>query len=201
MRIFIQQVVAGAIIIGMALIALWPVAMPYAGNYGSSSESDSTIVTYTHHVVADSAHCAFRFGGANLETDAYDSAFLYPVGGGVDGLHLIADALLDLDSTGMHTVMITVFDGGVVIDTSFGGWFHDASNQGISVEVGNLVGFFGACDGCYQRMFPFDGSANKDSMWVIDQSLGNDSVIGRLIWDHSNVADVYDTARFYNTGP
>ena len=168
-----------------------------AGNYGASTEGDSTIETNTHHVVDDSAHCAFRFGGKNLETDAYDSAFLYPVGGGVDGLHLIADALLDLDSIGYHSVMITVFDGGAIIDTTYGGWCHDENN----IMLGDLVGYFGACEGCYQRMFPFDGSPNKDSMWVIDATLGNDSVIGRLLWHHVNVADVYDTATFHNTGP
>lgn len=203
MRMLMKKIIAVGMITAVLIIAIISMrpALTHAGNYGSSTENDSTVITYTHHISADSAHCAFRFGGVNLETDAYDSVFLYPVDGGVDGIHFIADALLDLDSIGFHNVMITVFDGGAIIDTTYGGWMHDANNQNISVEVSDLVGFFGACDGCYQRMFPFDGSSNKDSMWVIDQSLGVDSVIGRLIWGHSNVPSIYDTAKFYNTGP
>jgi len=187
--------------IGMLLWSGFHVDDGVAGNYGMSTEGDSTIVTYTHHVAADSAHCAFRFGGDNLEVAAYDSVFLFPVGGGVDGIHLIADGKLDLDSIGMHNVMITVFDGGDIIDTTFGGWYHDGYSATTNAYAANLVGFFGACEGCIQRMFPFDGSPNKDSMWVYDPALGADSVIGRLIWNHSNSADVYDTATFYEAGP
>lgn len=172
-----------------------------AGNYGMSTKGDSTIVTYTHHVNADSAHCAFRYGGKDLATNAYDSIFLYPVGGGVDGIHLIADDYLDLDSIGAHTVMITVFDGGAIIDTTFGVWVHDVANQDLNDMIYDIVAYWGACDSCYQIMWPRDGSSNKDSMWVIDPSRGDDSLVGMVRWHHSNVPSVYDSSYFYFDEP
>lgn len=162
-----------------------------AGNYGSSTENDSTVVTYIHKTNADSAHCSFAFG----QGDPYDSVFMYPVAG-VTNTKLIADAKLDLDSIGAHHVMITVFDDDVIIDTVYGVWMHtdDKIRTGM---MNQMVAFTGACDSCYIREYPEGGNPNKDSIIVINPALGDDSLVGKVLFLHGTIPGVYDTAFFY----
>jgi len=205
-------ILSGAGLMAFAIvIAFMSLKVGYvtAGNYGSSVEGDSTVVAYTHHTEADSAHCAFIYGGKDAETNAYDSSFLYPVGGGTDGLHLIADNYLDLDSAGMHVVRIITFNGGAVIDTTYGGWFHDVVSPTLldtlrthTVILQTFEAYWGTCDGCYTILYPRDGSANKDSAIVIDPSqTGSDTLRGKTVWFHNNVPGVYDSSYYYFSWP
>lgn len=60
-----------------------------------------------------------------------------------------------------------------------------------------LSKYFGACDDCYQILYPEDGSLNKDSVFIIDPSLtGADTLIGLIIFQHSEEPSVYDTSYF-----
>ena len=172
-----------------------------AGNYGSSSERDSTIVTYVHHVAADSAHARFAFG----ETAPYDSAFLYPIAGASNKM-LLADDKLNLDSVGTHFVPILVWIGGAVADTTIGVWMHhDAlllDTLRYQTDLLDAVTvFLGACDGCYMRLYPEGGTANKDSVVIIDPSKGNDSLRGKIVWYHGTSPSVYDSSYFYYDEP
>ena len=186
------------------LLLLAPVfrGVSLAGNYGSSMEGDSTVVTYVHHVAADSAHARFAFG----EAAPYDSAHLYPISGSSNAV-LVAGDKLDLDSVGTHLVTVRVWIGGAVADTSIGAWRHEDDAlvldtlryQSDMLEM--LTVFFGACDGCYVRMYPEGGAANKDSAVVIDPSMGADSLRGKVVWYHGTVPSVYDTSAFYYDEP
>lgn len=186
--------------LGILLFALQDV---HGSGYGSSFEGDSTVVTYVHHVEVDSAHCRFAFG----EAVPYDSAFLYPVAG-VTNKMLIADDKLDLDSAGAHVVSIIVYDDDVVIDTTYGLWLHDVVTpvlidtlRYLSDMSEALAAYFGTCDECYQILYPRDGTANKDSVIIVDPSRGADSLRGKIIWHHDNVAGVYDSSYFYFDEP
>jgi|GEM_PF-4157229 len=66
------------------------------------------------------------------------------------------------------------------------------------VLSGNLAHFFGACDLCYERHFPEDGTANKDSSYLINPGLaGSDTLVAKVEFRHSNVEDVADSSYYY----
>ncbi len=75
-----------------------------------------------------------------------------------------------------------------------------ATVQNILDEVRTVYTFLGACDGCWYQLFPPDGTASKDSVYIWNPALGVDSLDGRIVYYHSNVATVYDSARF-DRGP
>jgi len=64
-------------------------------------------------------------------------------------------------------------------------------------EVAGLIAFLGACDECYQRLYPEGGQANKDSVVIIDPSLGADSLIAKIVFKHGTTPTVYDSSYFY----
>ena len=67
-----------------------------------------------------------------------------------------------------------------------------------TVEAENAIGlYWGACDGCYQRMYPEDGSPNKDSVIMIDPSMGADSLVAKFEYRHNNTPSVVDSGYFY----
>lgn len=68
-------------------------------------------------------------------------------------------------------------------------------------ELDGLIMFFGACDGCYQILYPRSGTANKDSVIIIDPSLGNDSLVGKVVFYHGTTPSVYDSSYFYIDEP
>ena len=65
----------------------------------------------------------------------------------------------------------------------------------------DLVYYWGACNGCYYRLFPEGGVTNKDSVIIIDPSLGADSLVGKIIYLHGTEPTVYDSAYFYRDEP
>lgn len=65
----------------------------------------------------------------------------------------------------------------------------------------DLAYYWGACDGCYYRLYPEGGSPNKDSAIIIDPSLGADSLVGKVIYLHGTDEIVVDTAYFYRDEP
>lgn len=67
--------------------------------------------------------------------------------------------------------------------------------------LSGLSKFFGACDGCYQRLYPEGGTENKDSVIIIDPSLGNDSLVGKVVFYHGTTPSVYDSSYFYIDEP
>jgi hypothetical protein len=67
----------------------------------------------------------------------------------------------------------------------------------IADDVLDIVYYLGACDGCYYRMYPEGGFANKDSAIVIDPSLGVDSLVWKIIYLHGTQDDVVDTTYNY----
>lgn len=60
-----------------------------------------------------------------------------------------------------------------------------------------LISYMGACDSCYQRLYPEGGTSNKDSVVIIDPSLGADSLVAKIIFKHGTTPSVYDTSYFY----
>lgn len=73
--------------------------------------------------------------------------------------------------------------------------------DGDSLKAGefllNLAYYWGACNNCYYRMFPDDGSTNKDSIYFINPNLsGTDTVTSRITYKHKENPAVYDTAYF-----
>lgn len=59
----------------------------------------------------------------------------------------------------------------------------------------DLVALYtGACDSCYQILYPRSGAANKDSVVVFDKE---DSKIAKVVFKHGTVPAVYDTSYFY----
>ena len=71
----------------------------------------------------------------------------------------------------------------------------------IQAELDGLVMYFGACDGCYQILYPRSGTANKDSVIIIDPSLGNDSLVGKIVFYHGTTPSVYDSSYFFKDEP
>lgn len=68
-------------------------------------------------------------------------------------------------------------------------------------ELSDLRRFFGACDSCYMRYFPDDGSPNKDSVMVIDRSReGADTILAVLKINHKQSAsdNIMDTSYYYD---
>lgn len=62
----------------------------------------------------------------------------------------------------------------------------------------DLVYFWGACDSCYARYFPEDGTANKDSAYLINPKLTeSDTLTAKVVFRHSNVSSVADSSYFY----
>jgi len=68
-------------------------------------------------------------------------------------------------------------------------------------DVLDIAYYWGACDGCYYRLFPEGGLTNKDSAIIIDPSLGPDSLVGKIIYLHGTEPTVYDSAYFYRDEP
>lgn len=67
-----------------------------------------------------------------------------------------------------------------------------------TVEAENAIGlYWGACDGCYQRLYPVNGTPNKDSIIVIDPSMGADSLVAKVEYRHNETQSVVDTVYFY----
>jgi len=68
-------------------------------------------------------------------------------------------------------------------------------------RVLDLVYYWGACDDCYYRLYPEGGLADKDSAIIIDPSLGADSLVGKVIYNHGTDIEVVDSAYFYRDDP
>jgi len=78
----------------------------------------------------------------------------------------------------------------------------DSSAGDISIAANRVIDFtyfWGACDECYFRAYPEGGQANKDSLIIIDPSLGADSLVAKIIYKHGTVSAVCDTAYFYKS--
>lgn len=59
----------------------------------------------------------------------------------------------------------------------------------------NLVALYtGACDSCYQILYPRSGATNKDSVVVFDK---DDTKIAKVVFMHGTVPSVYDTSYYY----
>lgn len=140
--------------------------------------------------------------------------FTYPSEDGVTGRYIVTDeasgdsiaggALTETEratltywkgsatlNPGSYTVEGFIFAGS---DTSIGSYRVDVYPRALAM-------FFGACDGCYQRLYPEGGTANKDSAIIIDPSLGNDSLVGKVVFYHGTTPSVYDSAYFYYDEP
>lgn len=156
----------------------------------------------------------------------YDSLKLVQCFSGT-GKELCGDGL-DLDSIGSHVVRMYCFSGDAVVGIRVGKWeqkaadwsTHSASDVWAEDTGGvaltkyggaildhldsnlvlseNIAHFWGACDLCYEIHFPADGTANKDSSYLIDPSLsGSDTLVAKVVFKHSNVADVADSSYYY----
>ena len=136
--------------------------------------------------------------------------FTYPSGDGTSGRFIIANeasgdsvaggSLSETDRGAMTywTGSATVSPGSYIVqgfifegtDTSAGSYRLDVYPEAIAV-------FMGACDSCYQRLYPEGGTSNKDSIIIIDPSLGNDSLVAKVVFKHGTTPSVYDTSYFY----
>lgn len=65
----------------------------------------------------------------------------------------------------------------------------------------DLAYYWGACDGCYYRLYPEGGLANKDSAIIIDPSQGPDSLVGKVVYLHGTDVEIVDTVYFYRDDP
>lgn len=125
-------------------------------------------------------------------------------GSGGDAVRIVAT------STTGDGIDISADDGrGIYLDATGGNGIELRGDTGLYVlgDVADIVGkipdldalirYFGACDNCYQRLFPLGGVANKDSVIIIDPSLGADSLIAKIRFFHGTTPSVYDSAYFY----
>ena len=144
---------------------------------------------------------------------------LTPIFSGADSNILGAEIGDNLDSIGTHVVKIVYYEPQNNGDSSFtsGIWYHGADEADFKYgggddsvqaylapgdstrlhEIYNIVYFWGACDSCYQRMYPEGGTANKDSVIIIDPSQGADSLVAKIEYIHGVTASVVDTAYFF----
>lgn len=65
----------------------------------------------------------------------------------------------------------------------------------------DLAYYWGACDGCYYRLYPEGGLADKDSAIIIDPSQGADSLVGKVVYLHGTDVEIVDTVYFYRDEP
>lgn len=193
-----RYILMGVVGLALLLLATLDMVEQANANSGMSVEGDSAFVTYVHNIGADSAQAHFAFGTAA----PYLTMSLLPIAG-VTNVMLISDEVMDLDSIGGHHVLIEVYDDDVIIDSMIGVWYHENyatlydTLTDIHGDLYILMAYLGACDDCYMVLYPADGTANKDSTVMFDPSLGADSAVGKVVWNHNNAADVYDTAYFY----
>ena len=108
-----------------------------------------------------------KYGGAVLDHDDYKATGFAVAG---DPMTLQADSLL---------ILMTDIDSVLVLSE-------------------HLAHFWAACDLCYEIHFPADGTANKDSSYLINPGLaGSDTLVAKVEFKHSNVADVADSSYYY----
>ena len=117
----------------------------------------------------------------------------------LDSLADIIDSLESQDDWAAHqTTVDSVYDSLLIVLDSL-----EALEAWVALqaELDGLVMYFGACDGCYQILYPRGGTQNKDSVIVIDPSLGNDSLVGKIVFYHGTTPAVYDSSYFYQDEP
>lgn len=71
----------------------------------------------------------------------------------------------------------------------------------VAADVLDIAYYWGACDGCYYRLYPESGTSNKDSAIIIDPSLGVDSMVAKVVYLHGTDVQVVDTVYFYRDEP
>ncbi len=144
-------------------------------------------------IIVDEASGDSIAGGSLAETDR--GAMTYWAGSATIGV-------------GSYIVQGFIFG---VTDTSAGSYRLDVYPQAIndtllilqdSIEsqddvLNAITAYMGACDGCYQRLYPEGGISSKDSIVIIDPSLGNDSLVAKVVFKHGTTPSVYDTSYFY----
>lgn len=207
------------------LLILLPV-LAWAGNFGSSIEGKDANVSFVHTSAIDSAHFVFAYpdtsnwydsvftypvawgsnkllNGAGLDLDSVGVHIVkirYYSGGSIAG-HTAGVWLHETDSTynAITDVNKANFQADVSnLDVAVSTRFTQAGGDSVLVLSEHLVHFWAACDSCYTRHFPEDGSANKDSFYAIDgKRAGADSLLGKGEFRHSNEVDVADSAYFY----
>lgn len=148
------------------------------------------------------------YDALQITAGEYTNAHGIEVRGGTDefgdAVRIVASA------TNADGIDISAADGrGVYIDATGGNAVELRGDTGIFVLgddndiVGNFVdldmiaAYMGACDSCYQRLYPEGGTANKDSVIIIDPSLGADSLVAKIVFIHGVTPSVYDTSYFY----
>jgi hypothetical protein len=173
------------------------------GNVSLKSGTDS----YFHLCysgVAGNLTPTLTFGGSgaateNLNVRAYSGGLhvLTMTAGDVMSFEVIGGQLqIGADCNASATVTAR---GMMTLNDSAGVNLTYAATAQYQVDLSQDINYFwGACDSCYQILFPEDGSSNKDSAYVINpKEAGADTLVGRVLYHHSNVPSVYDSAYFY----
>lgn len=179
----IAIITAAAFLIVMVVMPsdVWGANFKPPARWGEGIDSAKWFITLLDGTMWDSTA-----GAARADCARYDSTI---TGLSNDTGYLVTLRMWD----GSDSASSWVFYWPVLATTTIS---HDewVAQQAI---LSGLSKYFGACDGCYQRLYPEGGTQNKDSVIVIDPSLGNDSLVGKIIFYHGTVPAVYDSSYFY----
>jgi hypothetical protein len=191
--------------------------------YFSLGTPDSTYLTgFTVHpdisgdstnaAIADANKVNFKADVSGLSTFDHASDKVTLVDSSADGIHdaeVAANAVRDSAQYLVTADLSTLNDPSI---TEIRQALHDSlytvrvdsilSILGtVTADVLDIAYYWGACDGCYYRLFPESGTPNKDSAIMIDPSRGADSLVGKIIYLHGTEDAVVDTAYFYRDEP
>ena len=216
------------ILLLITILALLPFVNGQAGFLGIKKASETVsfflnepLDTAGVPLIPDSAHVLTYADDASAATYSARST-TYPfsdisidtIKTYTDTTYVFADVIGDIDGAGGHfelAIEVKLFCDGLptstrmtvqIVSDSLEN-FLDASmdsSSNAAILSSGLVMYFGACDGCYQILFPTGGTANKDSIYIIDPSLGNDSLVGKIEFLHGTVPTVYDSS-YYDINP
>jgi len=130
--------------------------------------------------------------GWNPATDQV-TADMTSISGDADAADSLEEACDGYDDAGL-----SLFERIVALLDSLDNHDNWVAQQAV---LNGLSKYFGACDGCYQILYPRSGTVNKDSVIIIDPSLGNDSLVGKIIFYHGTTPSVYDSSYYYIDEP
>ena len=178
-NIAITVAVAFVIVMVVILSDVWGADFKPPAFWGEGVDSAKWFIT-----LADGSHWDSTAGAARAYCARYDTT------------------ITGLSNDTAYLVTLRMWDGSDSASTWIFYWpILTTAIADIQAELDGLVMYFGACDGCYQILYPRSGTANKDSVIVIDPSLGNDSLVGKIVFYHGTTQSVYDSTYYYIDEP
>jgi hypothetical protein len=171
-----------------------------------------TVCDSVNTAITDINKANFKADVSGLSTFDHSSDKVTLVDSSADGIHdaeVAANAVRDSVQYLVTADLSTLNDLSITeVEQALGDSLYNERTDSLLTMLAAAAGdvldiayYWGACDGCYYRLFPEGGTPNKDSAIMIDPSRGVDSLVGKIIYLHGTEDDVVDSAYFYRDEP